>query len=172
MMEQLPSYIDSADTNEISAKPANEPDSAYLKSLGFSESKRDKTSLAFMCADEKSKADMLMKLRDRGFCFSYGKEWNPADVFLYLSEKGLTHGSFKKIAWTGKDLFNIIEQDMLTETQMKSLLAEMGKIEVDWSLHDLESAGEMVSKEMHARHPELSAATLRTLVRKFTFDWR
>jgi hypothetical protein len=57
-------------------------------------------------------------------------------------------------------------------SQVLALVSEVGKIQVEWSKHSLESAGDMVRSEMHARHPYLSDAALRALVWKFTFDWR
>jgi hypothetical protein len=58
------------------------------------------------------------------------------------------------------------------ESLVVSLLEEVGKIQVDWSAHSLESAGEMARTEMHTRHPDLSDTALRALAWKFTFDWR
>src|ERR1700683_1519678 len=57
------------------------------------------------------------------------------------------------------------------ESQVVSLLEELGKIQVDWSAHTLESAGEIARTDMHARHPDLSDTALRALAWKFTFDW-
>ena len=56
--------------------------------------------------------------------------------------------------------------------QVVALVDEVGKIQVEWSKHSLESAGNMILGEMHARHPDLSDAALRALAWKFTFDWR
>ena len=61
---------------------------------------------------------------------------------------------------------------LLLESQVVSLLEEVGRIQVDWSAHSLESAGEMARTEMHTRHPDLSDTALRALAWKFTFDWR
>jgi hypothetical protein len=56
--------------------------------------------------------------------------------------------------------------------RLVSLLSELGAIDVDWSRHELVSAGKMARAEMQARHPELSEDALRALEWKFTFDWR
>jgi hypothetical protein len=58
------------------------------------------------------------------------------------------------------------------ESQVVILLDEIGKIQVDWSLHSLQSAGEMARAEMKARHPALSDTTLLALEWKFLFDWK
>jgi hypothetical protein len=57
-------------------------------------------------------------------------------------------------------------------SQVVALVDEVSKIQVDWSKHSPESAGDTVRTEMHARHPDLSDAALRALAWKFTFDWR
>jgi hypothetical protein len=63
-------------------------------------------------------------------------------------------------------------QGAAIESQVAALVNEVGKIQVDWSKHSLESARDIVRSEMHARHPGLSDAALRALAWKFTFDWR
>lgn len=55
---------------------------------------------------------------------------------------------------------------------VQSLLEELSEIQVDWSVHSLHSAGEMVRAEMRSRHPDLSDAAARALAWKFTWDWR
>ena len=55
------------------------------------------------------------------------------------------------------------------EAQVASLLDEVGKIQVDWSNHSLESAGEMVRTDMQARHPDLSDAVLSSIGMEFHF---
>ena len=57
-------------------------------------------------------------------------------------------------------------------SQVVALVDELGRFQVDWSRHSLNSAGDLVRTEMHARHPGLSDAALRALAWKFTFDWR
>jgi hypothetical protein len=55
---------------------------------------------------------------------------------------------------------------------VNSLLKEVGAIEVDWSVHSLETAGHFAREEMRRRHPGLSEAALRAIEWKFTYDWR
>jgi hypothetical protein len=57
-------------------------------------------------------------------------------------------------------------------SQVVALVDEVSQIQVDWSKHSFESAGNMVRSEMRACHPDLSDAALRALAWRFTFDWR
>jgi hypothetical protein len=52
------------------------------------------------------------------------------------------------------------------------LLKELGRIEVDWSMHTLVSAGEYAKRIMRLKHPYLTEKALDSLEWKFTFDWR
>ncbi len=61
---------------------------------------------------------------------------------------------------------------MALESQVVSLLDELGTLNVDWSKHSLVSAGEMARTEMHARHRDLSDTALQALAWSFMFDWR
>ena len=58
------------------------------------------------------------------------------------------------------------------ELRVNSLVDEVGRIEVDWSQHNLESAGRLARQTMRDRHPELCERALSALEWKFTFDWR
>jgi hypothetical protein len=58
------------------------------------------------------------------------------------------------------------------EFLVRSVLEELGDTQIDWSAHSLQSATDMVRKEMHDRHPDLSDAALNALAWKFMFDWR
>ncbi len=57
-------------------------------------------------------------------------------------------------------------------SQVTALVHEMNGLAIDWSVQSLESAGDIIRKEMHHRHPDLSDKALRALAWKFTFDWR
>jgi hypothetical protein len=57
-------------------------------------------------------------------------------------------------------------------SQVIALVDEAAQIQVDWSKHSLESAGNMVRNAMHSRHPDLSDGALRALAWRVTFDWR
>jgi hypothetical protein len=58
------------------------------------------------------------------------------------------------------------------EAEVRSLLREVDKINVDWSAHSLASAGKMARQHMHVMHPDLSEAALNALEWMFTFDWK
>jgi hypothetical protein len=58
------------------------------------------------------------------------------------------------------------------ERQVKSLLAELGSIEVNWAAHDLVSGSALARDEMHTRFPELSEHALDALEWKFSYDWK
>ncbi len=64
------------------------------------------------------------------------------------------------------------ERSSELEMAVASLLEEVGSIDVDWSTHSLQSAGEMVRAELRARHPELSESAFRALEWDFTYSWR
>ncbi len=67
--------------------------------------------------------------------------------------------------------FGIEKADKL-ESFINSILEELGRINVDWSIHTLESASKVARLEMHRLYPNLSDVALRALEWKFTFDWR
>ena len=56
--------------------------------------------------------------------------------------------------------------------QVDALLRETGGIAIDWSAHSLASAGDMIEKVMHLRHPELSDDAIRALGWDYTFSMR
>jgi hypothetical protein len=58
------------------------------------------------------------------------------------------------------------------EAAVTALTQEVAEIEVDWSRHSLESAGEMVMERLRNRYSGLSDAAVRALEWKFSFDWR
>lgn len=58
------------------------------------------------------------------------------------------------------------------ESQVRSLVEELGKINVDWSRYSWESATKMARDRMEANHPDLSDDALEALAWKIAFDWR
>lgn len=56
--------------------------------------------------------------------------------------------------------------------EIKHLQAELDSLEVDWSMHTLDWAGEAAREELHRLHPDLSAAALDALAWQFTYEWR
>ncbi len=57
-------------------------------------------------------------------------------------------------------------------SQVQVLLAELDSMQVDWSRHDLGSAGEEARRLMASRHPQLTEEALEALNWTFTFSWR
>lgn len=56
---------------------------------------------------------------------------------------------------------------------VKGLCDEIWSIEVDWSTHTLDSATEMATAEMCARHPELSDEAIEALGWGFSYShWK
>ena len=58
------------------------------------------------------------------------------------------------------------------EQEVRDLVHEMGRIDVDWSVHSLASASNMARSIMQARHPTLSESALQALAWDFSFEWR
>lgn len=49
--------------------------------------------------DDAEKASVFSFLRERGFAWSRGREWCPAEVFEWLRDQKLIAGTFKAISW-------------------------------------------------------------------------
>lgn len=75
-----------------------------VKSLGGHKSFFSKSSWYLVCDSDQILAAKLQQLRDLGFMFSYGKSWNPAEVFYDLREKGYVKGSILRISWQDKNI--------------------------------------------------------------------
>jgi hypothetical protein len=58
------------------------------------------------------------------------------------------------------------------EAEVRSVLAEMDRLPVDWSTETLETVGELARSAMHALHPALSDSALDALAWRFTWSWR
>ncbi len=58
------------------------------------------------------------------------------------------------------------------EFRVKSVLAELGRIEVNWAAHDLVSGSDLARDAMRDRHPELSKQALDALGWQFSYDWK
>ena len=65
-----------------------------------------------------------------------------------------------------------VSKGALLESEVASLLDELGRININWSTQSLEAAGEMVYADMHLHHPELTETALRALRWEFTWNWR
>ncbi len=93
----LPPYVFQASGNQVVVKVIDERTLVFLRTLGFVAAKESGYELAIK--SEQEKANIFSQLRDFGFCFASGKEWNPCEVFEYLRDKKLVSGSFKEISW-------------------------------------------------------------------------
>jgi hypothetical protein len=67
---------------------------------------------------------------------------------------------------------NHSEPPALLDLEVEALLQKLSRIEVDWSLHNLVSAGKMARASMQQDYPGLTDAALDALEWKFTYDWR
>lgn len=56
--------------------------------------------------------------------------------------------------------------------KIRAIFEVVGAMPVDWSVHTLASAGEVVRSHVRAKYPCLSEDALRAVAWKFTFDWR
>jgi tetratricopeptide (TPR) repeat protein len=73
-------------------------------------------------------------------------------------------------AWPHRDRARLVQefgaaQAAALESRVLSIAGELAQIPVDWSVHSLQSGGEMAQIEMRARHPDLSETALRALDR-------
>ncbi|MFJ2368790.1 hypothetical protein [Microbacterium sp. NPDC087665] len=59
--------------------------------------------------------------------------------------------------------------DVSVEEEVRAILLETNRIEIEWGNKTLIEIGEEVRHIMHARHPELTEAALRKLGNYFTY---
>jgi hypothetical protein len=50
---------------------------------------------------------LATRLRDRGFAFSAGREWSPAEVVAFLRDEGHFEGHYTEIYWGNGDGWNL-----------------------------------------------------------------
>jgi hypothetical protein len=96
-MAPPPPYVSEAAANRIIVVSKDLDTNAFLMTIGFKEEGSGKFSIAVTSDQEKAAA--FSKLRDRGIHFSFGREWNPSEVFEDLRDKKLISGTFQEIAW-------------------------------------------------------------------------
>lgn len=94
-----PSHVAQASGNLIYVKVGPATDIPMLHSLGFSPDPKDHRRFVAVVSSDVEKGRLFAALRDNGILFSYGREWNPAEVFEYLKEQGYVKGPFKIISW-------------------------------------------------------------------------
>lgn len=102
-------YVIQADGDYVRVKVRDACVEPALINLGFSSTAQvDEYELS--CSDNTAKAHIFVQLRQLDVCFSAGREWCPAEVFLYLREIGLLNGGFKRIAWTRPDHYRVTDE--------------------------------------------------------------
>ena len=102
---QPPAHVSQADRDLI-VIAAVDPERAAR--LGFTEASDGR--FVRSVGDEQEKANVMRELRDAGFCFSRGREWNPAEVFEWLCERGLLSGPFRSLSYTRPGEFRVREE--------------------------------------------------------------
>jgi hypothetical protein len=107
--EDPPPYVRWADLHDIEIAAVDEQTGAALAKLGFGPHAELANVVIRAVADDVEKARVFAQLRDAGICFSHGREWNPAEVFEWLRERGLLEGSFRRIAWSRPGVFAVRE---------------------------------------------------------------
>jgi hypothetical protein len=104
-----PPYVGRADADVIEVRAANEAVTRVLYELGFTRHEDRPDDLILKVDSDECKAEVFAALRDAGLYFSWGREWNPVEIFQYLCEKGLLSGPFPTIRWLGD---KIVLQEM------------------------------------------------------------
>jgi hypothetical protein len=98
-----PPHVDRADADTIEVSAADEAVRPLLFELGFTRHQERPDELVRRVYSDEEKAEVFAALRDAGLYFSWGKEWNPVEVFRYLCDKGLLKAPFATIRWLGPD---------------------------------------------------------------------
>ncbi len=93
----------------IEVNAADDAVTPVLIELGFAPDLDRPDALVLSVDGDEEKAAVFAALRNAGICFSWGREWNPVEVFQWLCEKGLLSGPFRRIAWTQPGEFHVRE---------------------------------------------------------------
>jgi hypothetical protein len=107
--EGPPAYVAWADTEVVEVKAASGQLARQLIALGFEPARDGSDAQVRRVAADPEKGRPFATLRDAGVCFSYGREWNPCQIFEWLSEHGWLQGPFFQIAWIGPGKFVVRE---------------------------------------------------------------
>ncbi|HFK2920582.1 TPA: hypothetical protein ACGY72_001751 [Stenotrophomonas maltophilia] len=106
-MQTFPcAYVQQADGNTVQVVLVDTTAQPALRALGFA---GVPPVLHAPVANDAAKARMFAALRDLGVAFSAGREWCPAEVFGWLRECGLLEGPCLRIAWTGRQQFQLTQ---------------------------------------------------------------
>ena len=102
-------YVTQADGDYVRIKVLDACGETALINLGFS-STTQTDEYEMSCSDNTTKANIFAQLRQLDVCFSAGREWCPAEVFLYLRDIGLLSGGFKRIAWARPAHYRVTDE--------------------------------------------------------------
>lgn len=107
-MKNFDAYVSKADGQQVKILAINNTLVEQLEVLGFL---FDPVSSMYVkdVVNMTEKARLFSTLRDIGVCFSDGKEWCPSELFEYFRENKLLDGKFKRVSWSGPDIFTIKE---------------------------------------------------------------
>lgn len=94
-----PPYVKKADTNEIVVLVVDATLQAELAQAGFISQGGTPDLLVRPVKDDAEKASVFTFLREKGFAWSRGREWCPAEIFEWLRDQKLLAGTFKAISW-------------------------------------------------------------------------
>ena len=106
----LPPYVEQAAAGIIKVycieggRPAN-----FLRRNNFAVTDPEDNIYSCNVQNDQEKAKMFAGLRDSGFYFSFGKEWNPCEIFEMLRTKNLLSGTYNKISWQGPGKWELAE---------------------------------------------------------------
>ena len=94
-----PPFVKQADKDYVLVHVADDSLCAGLESLGFMRVSTEDREMRIATPSKEDKAHLLSTLRDRGFHFSRGREWSPAEIFEWLRDQKLVSGTFSEIYW-------------------------------------------------------------------------
>lgn len=106
MYDQL-NYVSDIFDREITIIAQSSIKKKIVKLLGGRKAFFSKNSWYLICDSDQILATKLQQLRDLGFMFSYGRSWNPAEVFCDLRDKGYVKGSILRMSWRDKNIIVI-----------------------------------------------------------------
>jgi hypothetical protein len=101
-----PPYVKQADRDFVSVEIGDGSSAVDLERIGFRRAAMGSADFTINASSKQEKAKILAGLRDKGFYFSRGREWSPAEVFEWLREEGLIGGVFSEIYWTKPDAWH------------------------------------------------------------------
>lgn len=107
MLKTEPSYVRTAE-GPVVVYAADQATVRTLVALGFS--RRGSAQYARESSGDAETAEIFKALRDAQVCFSIGREWNPAEIFEDLRERGLLSGKYRRISFSGNGKWFVDER--------------------------------------------------------------